>query len=33
MSAFDRRQFLQLASVGGAVYMFGLPGFARAADA
>jgi len=33
MSAFDRRQFLQLASVGGAVYMSGLPGFARAADA
>jgi len=33
MSAFDRRQFLQLASVGGAVYMSGLQGFARAADA
>lgn len=33
MSAFDRRQFLQLAGVGGAVFASGLSGAARAADA
>ena len=33
MSAFDRRQFLQLAGVGGAVFVSGLSGAARAADA
>ena len=33
MSAFDRRQFLQLAGIGGAVFASGLPGAARAADA
>lgn len=33
MSAFDRRQFLQLASFGGAVFASGLGGAARAADA
>jgi 3',5'-cyclic AMP phosphodiesterase CpdA len=32
MSPFDRRQFLQLAGVGGAVFMSGLSGAARAAD-
>jgi predicted MPP superfamily phosphohydrolase len=33
MSAFDRRQFLQLAGVGGAVFASGLSGAARAGDA
>ena len=33
MSAFDRRQFLQLAGVGGAVFVSGLSGAVRAADA
>jgi len=33
MSTFDRRQFLQLAGVGGAVWMSGLSGQAHAADA
>ena len=33
MSAFDRRLFLQLAGVGGAVFVSGLSGAARAADA
>ena len=33
MSAFDRRQFLQLTGVGGAVFVSGLGGAARAADA
>lgn len=33
MSSFDRRQFMQLAGVGGAVFMSGLSGLARAADA
>ena len=33
MSSFDRRQFLQLAGMGGAVFISGLPGAARAADA
>jgi hypothetical protein len=33
MSAFDRRQFLQLAGIGGAVLVPGLSGIARAADA
>jgi hypothetical protein len=33
MNPFDRRQFLQLAGVGGAVFMSGLGGTARAADA
>lgn len=33
VSAFDRRQFLQLAGVGGAVFVSGLGGAARAADA
>jgi Calcineurin-like phosphoesterase len=33
MSEFDRRQFLQLAGVGGAVLVAGLSGAARAADA
>jgi Icc-related predicted phosphoesterase len=32
MSAFDRRQFLQLAGIGGAVVVSGLSGAARAAD-
>ena len=32
MSRFDRRQFLQLAGVGGAVFASGLSGAARAAD-
>jgi predicted phosphodiesterase len=32
MDAFDRRQFLQLAGVGGAVFMSGLAGAARGAD-
>jgi hypothetical protein len=33
MNPFDRRQFLQLAGVGGAVFMSGLGSTARAADA
>ena len=33
MNSFDRRQFLQLASVGGAVFVSGLGGVANAADA
>ena len=33
MSSYDRRQFLQLAGVGGAVFMSALPGAAHAADA
>jgi hypothetical protein len=33
MSAFDRRQFLELAGVGGAVFVSGLSGVARGADA
>ena len=33
MAEFDRRQFLQLASYGGAVFASGLAGAARAADA
>jgi 3',5'-cyclic AMP phosphodiesterase CpdA len=33
MSSFDRRQFLQLAGIGGAVVVSGLGGEARAADA
>ena len=33
MSPFDRRQFLQLAGIGGAVFVSGLGGVARAADA
>ena len=33
MNRFDRRQFLQLAGVGGAVFVSGLGGAARAADA
>jgi predicted phosphodiesterase len=33
MSVFDRRQFLQLAGLGGAVFVSGLSGVARAADA
>ena len=33
MNPFDRRQFLQLAGVGGAVFVSGLGGTARAADA
>ena len=33
MNRFDRRQFLQLASVGGAVFVSGLGGAVRAADA
>jgi 3',5'-cyclic AMP phosphodiesterase CpdA len=33
MNEFDRRQFLQLAGVGGAVFVSGLGGGARAADA
>ena len=33
MSPFDRRQFLQLAGVGSAVFVSGLAGAARAADA
>src|SRR5438067_920130 len=32
MSAFDRRQFLQLAGVGGAVFVSGLSSAARGAD-
>jgi 3',5'-cyclic AMP phosphodiesterase CpdA len=33
MSPFDRRQFMQLAGIGGAVFVSGLSGLARAADA
>jgi 3',5'-cyclic AMP phosphodiesterase CpdA len=33
MAEFDRRQFLQLAGMGGAVFASGLPGSARGADA
>ena len=33
MNPFDRRQFLQLAGIGGAVFASGLGGFASAADA